>query len=111
MNSKLNRWRAALLSCGVLAVAALTVSCGGGTQVQQFSASRVIALGDETSVIDDSLSPGNGRKYSINGTVSATDPTFDCKVNPIWIQLLAINYSLVFPQCAQPGAVASKNFS
>ena len=59
----------------------------------------MIAFGDESSVIDDSASPANGRKYSVNGTVSATDPALDCKQLPIWIQGVATPYGLVFPQC------------
>ncbi|MEO8081346.1 MAG: SGNH/GDSL hydrolase family protein [Caldimonas sp.] len=79
--------------------ALLAASCGGGDQVNSFSASRVIALGDETSVIDDYQGNGNGRKYSVNATVSETDPTLDCAFNPLWVQSLATHYGLVFPQC------------
>jgi outer membrane lipase/esterase len=98
MKSKMDRWRRALVSACVLA-SALAASCGGGTQVTPFAPTRVIAFGDETSVIDDFNGNGNGRKYTVNATVSATDPTLDCRVNLIWIQLLAGNYGLRFPQC------------
>lgn len=85
---------------GAVLVAVLALSaCGGGDQVSSFTASRVIALGDENSVIDDSQSPGNGLKYSVNGTVSTTNLAIDCRVNPLWIQSLASKYGLVFPQC------------
>jgi outer membrane lipase/esterase len=107
MKSKIDRWRRALCGCGVLA-SALLASCGGGTQVAAFAPNRVIAFGDEASVIDDFRADADGRKYSINGTVSATDPTLDCKIDPLWIQVLANGYGLVFPQCnPQPNAVAS----
>lgn len=95
---KVSRSRLAAMAVAVLA-ATLLASCGGGEQVSNFTASRVIAFGDESSVIDDSLSPGNGRKYSVNATVSATDPTLDCAANPLWIQTVASVYGLVFPQC------------
>jgi len=60
-------------------------------------------------VIDDFQGDGNGRKYSINATVSDTDPTLDCHGNPIWIQTVAVNYgNLVFPQC-NPGPTTVDN--
>ncbi|MDQ2733954.1 MAG: SGNH/GDSL hydrolase family protein [Pseudomonadota bacterium] len=96
-------------ACGLLAAALLLASCGGGTTNNSFVPTRIIAFGDETSVIDDFQGDGNGRKYSINATVSATDPTLDCQSNPIWIQTLATNYGhLVFPQC-NPGPTPVDN--
>lgn len=107
MDSKMERWRKALVGAGVLA-SALLVSCGGGQQVTAFSPNRIVAFGDETSVIDDFKGDANGRKYSVNGTVSATDSTLDCKQNPIWVQTLAVHYGLVFPQCnPAPNAIAA----
>jgi hypothetical protein len=107
MKSKSYRWRRALLSCSLLA-AVLAAACGGGEQVQKFVPTRIVALGDESSVLDDSATPANARKYSVNGTVSATDPAFDCRVNPLWIQQLGNRYGMVFPQCnAQPNAVVA----
>ena len=81
------------LAAGMLCLA-LLASCGGGTQVERFVPSRVIVLGDETSVIN-----AGGSKYSINATVSATDLALDCKTHPIWVQVLANAYGLVFAQC------------
>ena len=55
-------------------------------QVQtQFMPTRVIAFGDETSVIVDSgdRTPASTR---VNATVSDTEPTIDCASNPLWIQ-------------------------
>ena len=104
MNVKMDRWRRALRCATVVASVAL-VACGGGEQVELFAPNRMIAFGDESTVIDDSASPANGRKYSVNGTVSATDPTLDCKQLPIWIQGVATPYGLVFPQC-NPGTTA-----
>ncbi len=98
MNVKMDRWRRALRYA--TAVASVGVAaCGGGEQVEAFAPNRMIAFGDESSVIDDAASPGNGRKYTVNGTVSATDATLDCKQHPLWIQGVATPYGLVFPQC------------
>ena len=107
MKSKLDRWRRALL-CGGVLVSAGVASCGGGEQVQRFAPNRVIVFGDESSVIDDFNGDANGRKYTVNATVSATDATLACKLHPIWVQVLASAYGLVFPQCnPQPGAVTA----
>lgn len=84
-----------------LAIAAslLAASCGGGQPVSHFQASRIIAFGDESSMIVDTNNDSNGSKYSVNATVSSTDPTLDCAANPIWVQSVANQYALVFPQC------------
>jgi len=83
-----------------LAAAALAASCGGSSAPQtKFFASRVIALGDEMSVIVDSDRNGNGYKYTENATVAQGDPTVVCANNPIWIQTVATLYGLVFPEC------------
>ena len=79
----------------LLAAAGLLASCGGGEQVQSFFATRVIAFGDEFSVIN-----ANGSKYTVNALLSGSSTAFDCAANPIWIQTLAAAYGLVFPQCA-----------
>ena len=89
--------------------AALLSACGGGSnQVQAFTATRVIALGDESSLINP-----DGTKYTVNAVVfdtTTTPPTpttkIDCASNPIWVQLVAGAYGLVFPQC-NPAAVAA----
>lgn len=90
-----------------LAAATLVAACGGGDQVTTFEPKRIIALGDESSVLLDPGATANGRKYSINAL--ATDKvTLDCKTKPIWIQVLATAYGLVFPECnPAPNAVAS----
>ena len=107
MKSTMDSWRRALV--GGAAVAALALgSCGGGEQVEQFVASRVIAFGDENSVILDTNGDANGRKYTVDAVVSPTDPTLACKLNPIWIQVLAAAYRFVFPECNPgPDAVAA----
>ena len=80
--------RRAAMGCGVLAAMLLLASCGGSSEpTSDFDPSRIIAFGDETSSILDIDGNFNGHKFSVNGTVSATDPTIDCRSNPIWIQI------------------------
>lgn len=81
-------------------------ACGGGTQVEKFVATRVLAFGDETSAIDESGGyTANGRKYSVNG-FGADAVTLDCRVNANWVQYVAGLWGLVFPQC-NPTAVTA----
>lgn len=96
--SKLNGWGRTGSCAGVLATA-LLASCGGGQQVQSYTASRVIAFGDESSLINP-----NQSKYTVNALAASSTTTLDCASNPIWIQSVAAVYGLVFPQC--PGTVA-----
>ena len=88
------------LVAATLAAAALAASCGGSDSPQsKFVASRVVAFGDEASVIVDSDRNGNGHKYTVNATVAAGDPTVACAINPIWVQDVTTLYGLVFPEC------------
>jgi outer membrane lipase/esterase len=97
--------RRAATGCGVLMAALLVVSCGGGQPTSNFLPGRILAFGDETSVIVDSDANGNGHKYSVNGTASSTDPTIECRTNPIWIQTMAAAFgTFVFPTCNPAGA-------
>lgn len=102
--------RRAALRCGVLALATLAVSCGGGSAASNFVATRILAFGDETSVIVDVNGDANGSKYSVNAAVSTTDATIACRSSPLWIQVIASNFSsnLVFPQC-NPGPTLVTN--
>ena len=97
-SSKLNGMGRAALLAGVLA-SSLLASCGGGEQVQTFVPTRVIAFGDESSIINT-----NGSKYTVNALVSGSATAIDCSGNPIWIQSVAAAYGMVFPQC-NPNAV------
>ena len=99
MKLNVNRPVRAALCAGMLATTALLASCGGGEQDTAFVAGRVIALGDEFSVIN-----ADGSKYSVNALVSGSTTQLDCTSSPVWIQSVAALYGLVFPQCA--GAVA-----
>jgi outer membrane lipase/esterase len=92
-------WRRALL--GAVALAALT-ACGGGTsQYEPFVAQRLIAFGDEASVlIADPANPGGGRKYSVNVIVTTDNvDRIDCLQQPLWIQSVANIYGFAFKEC------------
>lgn len=96
MKLKANRIRPLALCAGLLLASGLLVSCGGGgTQVNAFVAKRVIAFGDESSVIN----AADGSKYTVNAVLTTDNTKFDCGSNPIWVQLVAAQYGLVFPQC------------
>jgi outer membrane lipase/esterase len=81
------------------------ISCGGSTQSERFVPQRILVLGDESSVIDDSASAGNGRKHTVNA-LAADNTTLDCTANPLWVQVLAGDYSLVLPPC-NPGIASA----
>ena len=86
--------------CAVLATAAALASCGGGTaQYEPFQPGRVLAFGDENSVLTDS-----GRKYSVNALDDSG--AIACATEPLWIQSVANNYGFVFAQC-NPAASTS----
>jgi hypothetical protein len=88
----------------VLAAALFLASCGGGEQVTKFVPFRVLAFGDETSIIKP-----DGSKYTVNfvSSATATPPnTPDCNQQPIWVQVVANGYSVPFPQC--PGTITSE---
>lgn len=89
----------AVLVCGA-AVSALLAGCGGGDPVQAYVPTRIMALGDETSVITST-----GRKYTVNA-LQTDNVNVDCAANAIWVQSIATSFGLVFPQC-NPNAVAS----
>jgi outer membrane lipase/esterase len=102
-------------AAGVAVLCALLASCGGSSNgLVAFVPARILAFGDEASVITAS-----GRKYTVNALNA--DGSIDCVNDPIWIQALASSYGMVFPQCvgastdpnpaslilAQPGATAA----
>jgi hypothetical protein len=103
--------RSTVLRAALLLTAVLLNACGGGEQVQKFQPARLIAFGDETSVIEnvsgDADDPNgvNGRKYSVNYKADAATVR-DCAAFPIWTQRIAASYGLVFAQC-NPTAVAT----
>ncbi|HEX6363435.1 MAG TPA: hypothetical protein VFZ93_10785 [Albitalea sp.] len=105
-------WRArAPRLLAALGAALLLAACGGGDQVDPFVPGRVIAFGDEASVVED-----DGDKFTVN-FVSDTGVK-DCVQNPAWVQTVAGHYGLSFPECvgtgrptgvieAQPGATVA----
>jgi outer membrane lipase/esterase len=116
MSSKFLDWPALRLwlQLAALAGASLLASCGG-SQAEPFEPTRVLAFGDELSVLDDALTPGNGRKYSVNAFkqvtvdgVTVDDPTtLDCTRSPLWIQTVATRFGLAFDRCLGSATVAS----
>jgi outer membrane lipase/esterase len=92
-----------------LAAVVALASCGGGTyQVSAFVPDRILTFGDETNV----LVPPQGLKYSVNGLSAETDLP-DCTLLPLWNQVLATSYNMVYAEC-NPEAVAQPtafNFS
>lgn len=106
--------RAVLGAAGAIAAAALVSACGGGGDpVEKFAPTRIVAFGDETSVMEDDAGDRNGRKYSVNyataASAPATTPVRDCTLLPMWIQTLASYYGLVVPQCNTANAATSVN--
>ena len=102
MKSSLHPGARAAFSAAGLAAAALLAACGGGgNQSTTFHATRVIALGDESSVVTS-----DGKKYSVNAFATDSTTQLDCRSNPIWVQTVALKYGLAFAQCpsATPGA-------
>lgn len=95
MNLSVNLLRRGALGAA-FAAAMLLASCGGGDPVVEFVPDRVLAFGDEDSVIT-----ADGRKYTVNAFQADTSAgkVLDCAANAIWVQRLASSYGLVFPQC------------
>ena len=95
MNLLVNGPRRAALAL-LIGAAALLASCGGGTQVEPFAPTRVLAFGDENSVIT-----AQGRKYTVNGLKTDANgvKSLDCDVNALWVQRLASGFGLLFPDC------------
>ena len=88
-----------------VAALALLASCGGGDRVSQFVPGRILAFGDEASVITPA-----GKKYTVN-TLDANS-ALDCALNPIWVQYLAASHGLPFAEC--PGTattIVSRNYA
>jgi outer membrane lipase/esterase len=108
MSFSISMRRACRLGAAALALAALA-SCGGGEAVK-FKPTRILAFGDELSVITPAA-----RKYTINAYGQKTengvlvdDPTvIDCARNPLWIQSVASAFGLVFDRCLGSATTAS----
>lgn len=82
------------IGSALLAAAAVLSACGGGTQqIEPFAPTRILAFGDESSVIT-----AEGKRYGVNG-LDATTGALVCTTNPVWVQSLATSFGMVFPQC------------
>lgn len=91
------RWPRAVAGALAVATAAFIGACGGGTaQFDPFVAQRLFVFGDDTSALT-----ADGHRYGVNGLVTATDGTvsFDCNLEPLWVQNVANYYGFVFAQC------------
>lgn len=87
-----------LLAPALLAV--LLGGCGGSTRVESYAPNRIVVFGDELSLIGT-----NGSKYSVNA-LKADAVSLDCATYPVWPQVVADGYGMVFSEC-NPTAVAS----
>lgn len=78
------------------AVLALLAACGGGgSQVDPFEPRRLLAFGDENSLLTT-----DGRRYAINAVNQINgQQVVDCAANPIWLQTLADGFGLVLAAC------------
>lgn len=84
----------------VLGATALLAACGGGEQIDPFDPARMLVFGDETSALRS-----DGTKYSVNATDTTTG-AIACGSNPLWVQVLASQFGLVFKEC-NPNNLAS----
>jgi hypothetical protein len=81
--------------------AALLGGCGGSSsRVEDYVPTRLVAFGDELSLIN-----ADGSKYSVNA-LKADGTTLDCATYPVWSQAVANGYGMVFAEC-NPAAVAT----
>ena len=119
-------WRGGF-AAGVTALA--LAACGGGTDIEDFRPNRILAFGDEASVLLAASAAGgntpaasaapladlpastSGLKYGVNavqvipaasnasGVVTPAREEVDCRVYPIWVQSVAAAFGLTFQEC------------
>ena len=97
---------ALVAACGAAVMASVAlVACGGGTTQQTvFKPTRVLAFGDETSVLT-----ATGTKYAVNALDA--NAAVDCLANPLWIQTVARIYTFEYPQCNPTASAEVKAFT
>ena len=102
LNKAYRPWQRTVASAVTAVAVAMLAACGGDTQqLEPFVAERVFASGDETSALQ-----ADGRRYGTNG-VNATSAAFDCNLEPLWVQVIAGYYGMVYAECntATPAVV------
>ena len=88
------RGRLSVTAATALAATLIVAACGGGTsQFEPFIAERVFAFGDDSSALR-----ADGRRHGVNG-LDATTAVFDCRLEPLWVQVIASYYGFVFAEC------------
>jgi hypothetical protein len=87
--------RSGLALC--VALAALS-GCGGGSRKVDFVPTRIVAFGDESSVIVAGSGALDAKKYSVN-FYDTTTSAVNCLTYPIWTQYLAGTFGLAFKEC------------
>lgn len=105
------------------AVTALALAaCGGGDSVEAFRPDRIISFGDESSALEPATAASaadpaastaliGARKYGVNAyAVNASGVAqsyFDCRLLPLWNQVVANGFGLSFKAC--PGGATNAN--
>ena len=98
-NKATPRWQQAVAGLVCMASLLVLASCGGSTsQYEAFKPGRVLAFGDDASVLTPS-----GQRYGVNG-LNANTNQVDCTLFPLWIQAVASTYGFSFAQCNPTGA-------
>jgi phospholipase/lecithinase/hemolysin len=88
----------ALATTFIAIVGALVLTaCGSGSFADPFVPKRVVAFGDEASMV-----PTDGYRYTVNGL---TNGQVDCTVNPIWLQRMTNGLGVPINSC--PGTATS----
>ena len=101
MNTMSGLARRAVAGWGALLLLGLLAACGGGTeQITPFDPQRMIALGDEMSVLTDTVPLG--RKYSVN-SLNDDNTTLNCDNRRIWHQQVANLYNFTYAECNSRG--------
>ena len=83
------------------ALAALLAACGGSERVEDYVPTKLVAFGDELSVINS-----DGSKHGVNA-LKTNSTELDCATYPVWPQAVASGYGLVFPQCNSSGVLTT----
>jgi outer membrane lipase/esterase len=95
MRALVRRW----MFVAALPIVAALAACSDSRFAEPFAADRVVAFGDEASLV-----LADGRKYSVN---DFTDGNLDCAKNRIWLQDLAANFGKPLSTCAGTSSTAS----